>query len=320
MLIRKLLTLIAMTALIAPALSAQPFPSRPIRVVVPYPAGGVVDVVARAISERIAANLGQPLIVENRPGGYTVVATEHVLAAPADGYTWLIAPPAFAANVTLLELRFDPLRDFIPAARFALSADYFLVPATLPVKDVAEYVQLVKSQPGKHNFGAPGIGGAAHLAYEQFKRAANLDITTVPYQGAPPIIPDLVSGQLSSAFLPAVVTIPQVKGGRVKPLAVISQKRQKALPDVPTIGEAGYPGVQATLWVGVVLHAKTPRELQRRVADEIDKALASPEVLARLDALGAEPAFLGPEAFDAFIRQEVTMNGRVIKDAGIKVQ
>jgi tripartite-type tricarboxylate transporter receptor subunit TctC len=306
---------------VAPTLFAQPFPSRAIRVVVPYPAGGVVDVVARAITERMASSMGHSVVVENKPGGYTVVATEQVLAAAPDGYTWLIAPPAFAANVTLLDnLRYDPMRDFMPVARFALSADYFLVPSALPVADVAEYVKLVKSQPGKHNFGAPGIGGAAHLAFEQFKRAANLDIVTVPYQGAPPVIPDLASGQLSSAFLPAVVSIPQVKGGRVKPLAVISQKRQKALPDVPTIGEAGYPGVQATLWIGIVVAGKTPPEIVRRIADEVEKALKAPEVIARLDTLGAEPAYLGPEAFGEFIRQEIIMNGRVIRDAGIKVQ
>jgi tripartite-type tricarboxylate transporter receptor subunit TctC len=305
---------------LAAPLAAQQYPSRPIRVVVPYPAGGVVDVVSRALTERLAANLGQPVVVENRPGGNTVVANESVLAAAPDGYTWLIAPPAFAANVSLMTLRFDPLRDFVPAARFALSADYFLLPANAPVASVAEYVRLVKSQPGKHNFGIPGIGGAAHLAFEQFKRAAGVDLTGIPYQGAPPVIPDLLNGQLSSAFIPAVITMAQAKGGKVKPIAVISQKRQKVLPDVPTIAEAGYPSVQATLWIGVVLAAKTPPEVQRRAAEEIEKAVNSPEAQARLDAVGAEAAYLGAEAFGAFIREEIEIAGRIVREAGIKIQ
>ncbi len=307
-------------ALAAPPLAAQQYPSRPIRVVVPYPAGGVIDVVSRTMTERLAPVMGQPVVVENRPGGHTVIATELVLGSAPDGHTWFIAPPAFATNVALLPLRYDPLRDFLPVARFALSADIFVVPATLGVKDVAEYVRLVKAKPGAHNFGIPGIGGAAHIAFEQFKRAAALDLTGIPYQGAPPIIPDLINNQLSSAFLPGVVSVPQVKAGKINALAVIAQKRQATLPDVPTIAEAGYPAVQATLWIGVVVPAKTPREVQRRAAADIQTAVASPETQARLGSVGAEAAYLGPEAFEAFIRQEIETSAKVVKDAGIKVQ
>ncbi len=317
---RRTLAAALLLAFAAPPLAAQQYPARPIRVIVPYPAGGVVDVVSRTMTERLAPVVGQPVVVENRPGGHTVIATETVLAAAPDGYTWLIAPPAFAANVALLSLRYDPLRDFLPVARFALSADIFVVPATVPAKDVAEYVRLVRSKPGTHNFGIPGIGGAAHLAFEQFRRAAALDLTGVPYQGAPPIIPDLINGNLSSAFLPGVVSVPQVKAGKINALAVISQKRQSALPDVPTIGEAGYPDVQATLWMGVVVPAKTPREVQRRAAADIEKAVAAPEAQARLGAVGSEAAYLGPEAFETFIRREIDIAAKIVKDAGIKVQ
>ena len=303
----------------APSL-AQTWPQRPVKFVLPLGPGAGADISARLLAERLTKRWGQPVVVENRPGGNTVVANETVLAASPDGYTWLIAPPAFAANVSLMTLRFDPLRDFVPAARFALSADYFLLPGNAPVASVAEYVNLVKSQPGKHNFGIPGIGGAAHLAFEQFKRAAAIDLTGIPYQGAPPVIPDLLNGQLSSAFIPAVITMAQAKAGKVKPIAVISQRRQRALPDVPTIAEAGYPGVQATLWIGVVLAAKTPPELQRRAGEEIGKAIQSPEAQTRLDSVGAEAAYLGPEAFGAFIREEIEIARRIVTDAGIKIQ
>jgi tripartite-type tricarboxylate transporter receptor subunit TctC len=311
---------VLLCAVTSTASLAQAYPSRAIRVIVPYPAGGLIDIATRALTERLAPGLGQSILVENRPGGHSVLAHEAVLASAPDGYTWLAAPPAFATNVSLMQLRFDPLRDFLPVARFALSADYFFLPATLPVANLQEYVNLVKSQPGKHNHGIPGIGGAAHIAFEQFKRAAGIDLTGIPYQGAVPIIADLINVQLTSAFIPGIVGVPQAKAGKIRAVAVNSPRRQSLLPEVPTFAELGMPSVQATLWVGIAMPGKTPREIQRRVAAEIERAVNAPDFAARLAGLGAEPAYLGPEAFEAFIRQEIETSGKVVRDAGIKIQ
>ena len=310
----------ALVVLACPPLGAQPYPSKPIRILVPYPAGGLVDVVTRTLAEPLSRNMGQSVLVENRPGGNAVIAHEAVLSSAPDGYTWLAAPPAFATNISLMNLRFDPLKDFAPVARFAVSADYFFVPVTLGVSSLADYVNLVKSQPGKHNHGIPGIGGAAHIAFEQFKRAAAIELTGIPYQGAPPIIADLVNSQVTSAFLPGVVGVPQAKAGKIKVLAANAAKRQAWMPDVPTFAELGFPEVQAILWVGIAVPVKTPRDIQQRIAAEIEKAVKEPEFIARLESVGAEPAYLAPETFEAFIRKEIDTSGRAIRDAGIKIQ
>lgn len=316
---RRTLTALLLAAAALPA-AAQNFPSRPIRIVVPYPAGGVLDVMMRAVAEQVSQNAGQPVIVDNKPGGNTNIAVDYVLNQPADGYTWFLAQPAFAINGSLFAQRWDAVRDFAPVARVALSADYLLVPAGSPVKTVAEYVAQAKAQPDKGGFGIPGMGSAAHVAFEQFKRAATSDITGVPYAGAPPIIPDVASGLLSAALVPAGIAMPHARSGRVRPIAIAGPARHKAFPDVPTLGEAGYPGIHSLLWLGIVVPVQTPMDVQRRISGEIEKALATPTVAAKIEAQGAEPAYQGPEQFGGFIKEMIETNRRVIQSANIKVQ
>lgn len=314
-------SLISMLLVVASSVAqGQDLLSKPVRLLIPYPAGGVVDVVGRILSNGVAANLKTPVVVENRVGGNTIIATEAVLQAPPDGHTWLLAPIAFATNASLFQLRWDPARDFTPAARYAVSPDVFLVPATSPAKSVAEYVALAKRTPGSLNYGAPGIGGASHLAFELFKRDAGIDVTMIPYQGTPPVLPDLINGQVSGAFIPASVAIGQLKSGKVRALAIVSPNRSKALPEVPTFSELGYPRIQNSLWMGVVLPPKTPEAVVSRVAREIERVTKSADALEQLEKVGAEPAFLAPEQFAAFIRAEMSTWGRVIKEAGIKPQ
>lgn len=300
---------------------AQPYPNKPVRIVVPYPAGGVVDIMARLIAERIAASWGQQILVEPKPGANGMIGTEAVLTAPPDGYTWLLASTSHVSNAALYpDLRWDPVRDFAAAGLFARTLNFFVVPVTLPVQSVKDYVALAKSQPGKLNYGNPGNGTPPHLAFELFKHVAGIDVQSIGYKGFPPIVPDLVSGRLSATMLSAALTFGQAKSGNLRLLAVLSEKRLKDFPDVPTLAEAGYPEAQLTSWFGVLMPAKTPREIVTRVGDEIDKAVKSPEMIERLDKSGGLAAYLGPADFEALMRREVPIWARVVKQAGIKAQ
>lgn len=299
---------------------AQAFPSKPVRLVVPYPAGGVADVMSRIIAERISANWGQSVIVDPKPGGDGIIGTETVLNAPADGYTWLGVSSGHAAIGGLNpNLRWSPVRDFAAAGMYAQSSAYFVVPADLPVRDLAEFVALAKSQPGKLNFGHPGVGLTPYLSMQLFKRVTGIELQDVPYKGNPQIMADLMPGRISAAILSAASIIGPARSGKIKVLAVMNARRTKAFPDVPTIAEAGRAFAEAQVspaWFGIVLHAKTPAELVRRAADEVDKAARGADMAERLEKLGAEPAFLGAQEFDALIRRDGDTWGRVIKESG----
>ena len=299
--------------------AAQPYPSKPVRMVVPFPAGGTVDVLARILAERVSSNWGQPVVVEPRPGGNTMIGTEIVLNAPADGYTWLMVAQTHAVNAAIYrDLRWDPARDFAAAGLFAKTVPYFVVPVSLPARDMREFVSLARAQPGKLNYGHSGIGSPPHLAFELFKRTAAIDVQGVPYKGNPGVMADVLAGRLSGAILSAVSTTSHAKGGKVRQLAVLDSKRTKAFPEVPTIVEAGYPEAQTASWFGVVLHSGTPREIVRRVTGEIEKAAKAPDMSERLENAGAESAFLNAEEFDALIRRDIVIWTRVVKEAGIK--
>lgn len=298
---------------------AQPYPAKPIKLIVPYPAGGVVDAMGRVIAERISASWSQQVIVDPKPGANGMIGTEAVLNAPADGYTWLLASQSHVANGAIYpNLRWDPAGDFAAAGRFAKALNYFVVAVSLPVNSVQEYVALAKAQPGQLNYGNPGNGTPSHLGFELFKRTAGIEVQSIGYKGNPPLLADLITGRISSTMLTAVLTTTQAKIGKIKPLAVLDTKRSKAFPDVPTIGEAGYGDVQVVSWFGVLLPAKAPREVIKRVADEVEKAVKSPEMIDRLEKIGAEPSFLGAQEFDAQIRKELALFKRVVKEAGIK--
>lgn len=319
-------SLAAFALLVAAAASAQPYPAqlyptKPVRIIVPYPAGGVVDIMGRLIAERIAASWGEQVIVEPRPGANGMIGTELVLNAPPDGYTWLLASTSHVANAALYpDLRWDPVRDFAAAALFSRALNFFVVPASLPVQSVKDYIALAKSQPGKLNYGNPGNGTPPHLAFELFKHIAGIDVQAIGYKGFPPIVPDLIAGRLSATMLTAALTIGQAKSGNIRLLAVLSDKRLRDFPDVPTLAEAGYGEAQLISWFGVVLPAKTPREVIGRVSEEIEKAVKTAEMAERLDKVGGVPAFLGADDFAALMRREIPIWTSVVKQAGIKPQ
>jgi tripartite-type tricarboxylate transporter receptor subunit TctC len=282
---------------------AQTWPARPVRVIVPYAAGGVVDVQTRAVTIRLANDLGQPFVVEAKPGASGNIAAEFVATSPADGYTLLVSAP-FLINNTLLEsnLRWKP-RDFVPVARFALSPSYFTVPANSPANSVKEFVALAKAKPGLQ-WGDGGAGSTQSMANEMFRVVAGIQIEPVMYKGAPPVVPDLVNGLVAMAILPSSVAVPQIRAGKLKALANTSDKRSAQLPGVPTIAEAGFPEVTVLSWYGFHVPAGTPREVIKRLSDAVGAATATEEVLNRLGAAGGEAGYLAEAEFDTFMRND----------------
>ena len=286
---------------VAGSVAAQSWPTRPVRVIVPYPAGGVVDVMTRAVTIRLATDLGQPFVVESKPGAGANIAAEFVANTAADGYTLLVSAP-YIINNPLLEtgLRWQP-KDFVPVARFSVSPSFFLVPMSSPAKTVKEFVALARAKPGLQ-YGDGGGGSTQSMATDMFKAVAGLKMEAVLYKGAPPVIPDLINGLVSMAIIPSSVAIPQVQAGKLRALANTSDKRAAQLPDVPTIAEAGYPEVTVLSWYGFHVPSGTPRDVVQKLSAAVRAATATPEVQGRLVAGGGEAAFLGDADFDTFLR------------------
>ena len=282
---------------------AQGWPAKPVRVIVPYPAGGVVDVMTRALTIRLAADLGQPFVVESKPGAGANIAAEFVANAPADGYTLLVSAP-YIINNPMLEtgLRWQP-KDFVPVARYALSPSFILVPLSSPARTVKDYVALARSKPGLA-VGDGGSGSTQSMATQMLGVVAGFNFEAIGYKGAPPVIPDLINGALSMSIIPSTVAIPQVTAGKLRALANTSGKRSPLLPDVPTIAEAGFPEVTVESWYAFHVPAGTPREVVQRLSTAVGAAAATPEVQARLATAGGEAAFLGTAEFESFLRSD----------------
>lgn len=303
------------------AIAQDAFPNKPIRIINPYAAGGVVDILTRAMAEKMSISMGVPFVVEAKPGGGSTIGTDYVAQAPADGYTWLIATTSNAANMALIpNIRTDLLKAFVPVAQFAYSPNYFVVPASLPVSSVAEYVALAKASPGHLSYGSAGIGSTPHLGFELFKHVAGINVVAVPYKGAPPIIPDLISGQLSATYMPAPLAIAQAKGGRIKVLAVVGDARTKEFPNVPTIAEAGYPKAVVAPWFAVLVPAKTPQAVVARIEREIKQAVAAPEVIARMESAGAVPLYRPGVEVSKRIQDEIAAWRALVKATGMKAE
>lgn len=283
------------------ALAADAYPSKSIHVIVPYAPGGVVDVQTRAITARMAIELGQPIVVEAKPGANGNIGAEYVARAAPDGYTVLVSAP-FLINNPLLEdnLRWAP-KDFTPVARFSLSPSYFVVPASSPVKSVKEFVEMAKKAPKPLQFGDGGVGSTQNMANEMFKISAGIQLEPITYKGAPPMVPDLINGAFSMAILPSTVAAPHIKSGAIRALANINSTRSKQFPDVPTIAEAGYPDVTALSWYAFHVPAGTPPEVIARLEKAAQAAAATPEVKERLLNAGGEEAFMNREDFAKFL-------------------
>lgn len=314
------LAALAASMLAATALAAEPYPSKPVRAIVPYPAGGIVDIMGRLIAERVSATFGQQVVVEPRPGANGMIGTEAVLTAPPDGYTWLIASASHVSNASIYkdQLRWDPIKDFAPIAMFGKAYNFLVVPATSPAKTVAEYVALAKAKPGGLDYGSPGTGTPPHIAFELLKHSAGIDVQQIGYKGYAPLLPDLFAGRLSACMLASTLTISHAKVGSIRVLAVLNDERVKEFPDVPTIAQAGYPEAQLVSWFGVLVHRKTPPEIVKRIAAEVEKAATSAEFKDRLEKTGNLSAYLGPEAFEAHMRREMPSWDRIVKTVGIK--
>ena len=290
----------------------QAWPSRPVRVIVPYPAGGVVDVMARAVTIRLAADLGQPFVVEAKAGAQANIAAEFVANAAADGYTLLVSAP-FIINNPLLQsgLRWQP-KDFEPVARYALSPSFMLVPANSPARTVKDYIAMARAKPGLP-VGDGGAGSTPSMATQMLSAVTGAKWESIGYKGAPPVIPDLVNGTLTMSIIPSTVAIPQVLAGKLRALANTSEKRSPHLRDVPTIGEAGFPEVTVESWYGFHVPAGTPREMIQKHSAAVGAAAATAEVQGRLASAGGEAAYLGVTDFESFLRTDALRWQRFVK-------
>lgn len=299
--------------------AADAYPTRPIRLIVAYPPGGGTDIVGRMMAQKLPETLGQNVVIDNRGGATGTIGTDLAAHANPDGYTLLmgnVAPNAI--NVSLFKkLPYDPVRDFAPVSLVAITPNILVVNPGVPVKSVNDLIALAKAKPGTLNFPSSGVGSSSHLAGELFKILAKVDMVHVPYKGGGPALVDTISGQMQIMFATMPAAMPHVKSGKVRPVAVTTEKRSQAMPELPTISET-IKGYEAATWYGMLAPAGTPRALVSRLHEAVVKTLAAPDMRERLGAQGFEPVGNTPAEFAAYIKSEIAKWGRVIRDAGIK--
>ena len=301
--------------------AAAQYPSKPIKIVVPYPPGGFNDTLGRTLAAKFTEAWGQPSFVENKPGGNTLIGTDFVAKSPPDGYTLLVVAFPFAVTPSLTkQMPYDTLRDFAPIVLAAQSPNLLVVNPQVPVKTVGELIALAKAQPGKLSYASTGNGSSNHISMELFKSMAGVDIVHIPYKGSAPAVSDLLGGQLAVMFDNVPNVLPQVKAGRLRALGTSGTKRTPLAPDVPTVAEAGVPGYEVTVWFGLVAPAGTPREIVQKLNAEVLKILAMPDVRERFLAQGVEPVGSTPEQFGEHIRAQMSKWSKVVQDAGVKAE
>jgi len=312
--------LVALFAAAGTAGAADPYPSRPIRMLVPFSAGSQTDILARWIGEKITEASGQQVVVDNRPSAGGTIASQYVLAANPDGYTLMMVSTGHAGNATLYsKLPYDTVKDFAGITRVASVPNLLVVAPTLGPKTVKELIAYAKSKPGQINFSSAGVGSGTQINGEMFKLAAGFEATHVPYKGAPESLNETATGRVHFTFSPILVAVGQVKAGRVVALAVSTAKRSAMFPDLPTVAEAGVPGFDYDQWYGLLASAKTPRPLVRTVNKEVVRVLNLPDIKERLLTQGASPKPTTPEEFDAYIRSEVKRFAAVLIAAGARI-
>jgi tripartite-type tricarboxylate transporter receptor subunit TctC len=310
------------TLLAWPALAtAQKYPTRPIRIIVPYSPGGSTDVVFRLLAPRLSEELGQPVVVENRPGASSTIGLDLAAKSAPDGHTWGVPNIAYGANPVLIKkMPFDSEKDLLPVSQVTVVTMVLSVHPSVPVKSVKQLIALAKARPGELNFGSAGNGSANHLATAKFMHQTGTKLVHVPYKGGGPAVVSLVSGETSMLFATIPSAIQHIQSGRLRGLAVSRAKRSSALPDTPTVAEAGVPGYEAIEWNGVMFPAGTSAAVIKRAHEAIAKVLAIPAVRERIIGVGAEPVGSSPEEFAAFIRSELTTWAKVIREVGITVE
>ena len=316
---RRLCLAAGLAALLAaPALAQTAYPAQPLKLIVPYPAGGATDTLARTIGQKLQEAWGQPAMVENRPGAGGTIGNSFVAKAPPDGHTVLIGITALIQQPMLMEkLPYDPLKDFAPVTMIARSPSLLAVPLDSPAKDLKSFIAMVKASPGKYNFGSYGAGTSSHIQGALLNMQAGIDLVHVPFQGAAPLVTNLVGGQLASAFIDSASARPHLKS--MRPLAVTGTQRMPGLPDVPTFAELGYHSFDPYGWFGVFLPAATPAPVVQKLSDEINRIVHLPEVSAKIEALGLQVAGGKPEEFQKVVRSDAAVYAKIIKDANIRV-
>jgi tripartite-type tricarboxylate transporter receptor subunit TctC len=314
--------LLSTIAIGAAAQSQATYPSKPIRMIVPYPPAGPTDVVGRPMIEKLSVNMGVAVVADWRPGGNTIIGTDAVAKSAPDGYTWLFTTFAHTTMPSLAKsLPYSPLEDFVGVAMVATFPGVAVIPATLPATTIAEFVAYAKSEPGKLSYANAGIGSSTHLNTELFKMRAGIDMPAITYKGQAPAIPDLITARIAFAFTSPALAVPHIKAGKLRALAVAAAKRSTLLPDVPTMAEAGYPDAQVTAWFAILVPAKTPRDIVQRINREVTRALAEPDVVQRAEAGGVTvEAPMAPEAIDAKMKAEVVRWSKFMKEVGIEAQ
>jgi tripartite-type tricarboxylate transporter receptor subunit TctC len=316
-LIRPLLALLALLALTA---QAQPYPSRPVTIIVPYAAGGSLDAVTRILAKSLTTRLGQPVLVENRAGAGSNIGAAYVAKSPADGYTLFLASPATAINVSLYsQLSYDPEKDLTPVSLITAVPSVLIVPASSSFKSVAELVAYAKQNPGKLNYSSGGAGSSEHLGSEMFKFYCGVDVTHIPYKGGAPAMTDLMAGQVSMMFSNRIGALPHIRSGKLRALGVADSARSPQLPEVPTFAEVGYPNLKVLVWSGIMAPAGTPPAVVNRLHTVITEAMQAPDMKAQMDEMGVTIASGGPAQFGEFLKREIALWRPIVKQSGARV-
>lgn len=306
-------------ALAALALSvgwAQSYPSKPIKIVVPFTAGSATDIMARVVGEKLQAAWGQPVVVENRPGAGGTLGATQVARSDPDGHTLVVVSTGHVVNPVLYSnLQYDTLGDFAGVSPLATLPSVLVVGAGSPIKSVAELIAAARAKPGALNYASAGVGSATHVNAEKFRASANLQLTHIPFKGTPETIVETSTGRTDFMFTPVLASLPAIRENRLRAIAVSTAKRSAALPNVPTVAESGLPGFVFDFWIGMLAPAKTPKPIMARLNAEIARILALPDVKERMATLGAEPMPMSPDQFDAYIKDEYNTLGAVMRSA-----
>jgi tripartite-type tricarboxylate transporter receptor subunit TctC len=296
------------------------YPTKPIRLVVPFPPGGLSDILARIVAARMGESLGRPIVIDNRAGAGGNIGTELVAKAAPDGYTLLFCSPTLALSPSLYsKLGFDPIKDFVPVAQVASATNLVVVNSSLNVRSIKQLIELAQAKPGILNYGSGGVGTTGQLAAELLKLTANVNIVHVAYKGAGLAVTALLGNEVQVMFAPLPLVLPHVNGGKLLPLAVTSSERSRAVPNVPTIAEVAIPGFDVTSWFGILAPAGTPRTIIERLSTDAGKALQSADVQEKMAGQGAEPRLRSSDDFGKYIQIEIKKWAEVIKRAGIKI-